>query len=96
MSERDSVSIMFDAIKAYLVDRDNFTRGLLDLGELLEKVPESRLCNNMIWSKKAHSEELWSRFLFSRKSTSNDLVFVQSGLRILEKKNMRMDIVFMS
>jgi hypothetical protein len=60
----------------YLVDGEDFTRSLLDLGELFQKVPETGFSNNIVWSKKSHSKEFWGWFLFGRKFTTNNLIFV--------------------
>jgi hypothetical protein len=47
----------------YEVDRDNLTSSLLDLTELLQEVPETRLGYNDVGSKDAHTEELGGNFL---------------------------------
>jgi hypothetical protein len=64
-------------LKPYLVDIDDLTSGLLDLTELLEEVPETRLGNNVVGGEKSHSEELGDGVLLRRKLTTDHLVFVQ-------------------
>jgi hypothetical protein len=61
----------------YLVDGDDLTSGLLDLAELLEEVPETRLGNDVVRSEKSHSEELGDGFLLRRKLTTDHLSITQ-------------------
>lgn len=39
------------------LDRDNFTSCLLELAELTQEIPETRLGNDVIWSEDDHPEE---------------------------------------
>jgi len=61
------------------VQSNDFTRSLLDLVQLLQEVPVSRLGDNIVWSKDSHSEQLWLWDGLGWESSSNDLVFVQTG-----------------
>lgn len=58
------------------VDRDDFARSLLDLGELLQEVPETGLGDSFVGSEDTHSEELRNGFLISGSLSSDDLIFV--------------------
>lgn len=42
-----------------LLDLNNLTIGLLDLLQLGQKVPEARLCNDVVRSKNGHPEQWW-------------------------------------
>lgn len=58
------------------VQRNNFTRSLLNLVQLLQKVPVSGLSNNVVWCKNSHSVQLWFWNSFGRKSSTDNLVFI--------------------
>jgi hypothetical protein len=58
----------------YEVDRNNLTSSLLDLTELLQEVPETRLGNYNVGSKDAHTEKLRSNLLGGREFTTNHLI----------------------
>lgn len=60
-----------------LVDGDDFTGSSLDLVQLLQEVPVTRLGNHLVWSKDSHSEQLWFRNRFSWQTTADNLVFSQ-------------------
>lgn len=60
----------------YLVTSDNFTASLLDLVDLLEEVPETGLCNRLVYGKDTHSEQFGSQFLLRGLFTANDLKLV--------------------
>jgi|SRR5579871_1700608 len=62
----------------HLIDSDDFTACLLDLTSLLQKVPESRLCDLLVRCEYAHSVEFGDLVIFSGKFPSNDLVLVKS------------------
>jgi hypothetical protein len=59
----------------YNVDGNDFTSSLLDLTELLQKVPETGLCDNNVGSENTHAEELGGNFLSGGEFTSNHLIF---------------------
>lgn len=61
-----------------LVDGDNLTGGLLDLLELGQEVPESRLGNNLVGGEDSHSVELLLGSSLGRQLSANNLVFVES------------------
>lgn len=61
------------------VKSNNFTRSLLDLVKLLQKVPVTRLSNNIVRSKNSHTVEFWLRDSVGRETTANNLIFVQTG-----------------
>jgi hypothetical protein len=58
---------------SYQVDRDDLTSSLLDLAELLEEIPETRLGNDIVGSEESHSEELGDGFLLGRELTADHL-----------------------
>lgn len=66
--------VNFSQQNTYEVDRDDLTSSLLDLTELLQKVPETRLGNNNVGSKDTHTEKLGSNFLGGREFTTNHLI----------------------
>lgn len=60
------------------VNRNNFTRSLLDFVQLLQEVPVSRLCNHSVWSKDSHTVQLWFWNVFSWQTTTNNFVFTET------------------
>jgi hypothetical protein len=62
----------------YLVKADDFTVGLLDLSQLHQEVPESRLCNHGVWCKYAHPVQLWGWVRLGGQVAANDLVFCET------------------
>jgi len=60
------------------VEGDNFTVGFLDLAELHQEIPESRLCDDGVGCKNAHAVELRSWVGVSWQMTANDLVFCKA------------------
>lgn len=60
------------------VDRNNLTRSLLGLVQLLQEVPVTRLGHHSVWGKDSHSEQLWLWNGLGRETTTNDLILVQS------------------
>ena len=58
------------------VNGNNFTGGLLDLVQLLQEVPVTRLGNNSVRSKDSHTVQLWFWNRISWKTTTDDLIFV--------------------
>ena len=62
----------------YNVDADDLTVGLLDLSELHQEVPETRLCNNSVWGKNSHSVQLWRWVCLGWQVAANDLVFIET------------------
>ena len=73
--EKVNNKIDSELLDTYNVDRNDFTSSLLHLTELLQKVPETGLCNNNVRSENAHTEELGSDFLSGGELTSNHLIF---------------------
>lgn len=61
------------------VQRDDLTGSLLDLVQLLQEVPVSRLSDNVVGSKDSHSEQLWLWDRLGWESSSDNLVLVQTG-----------------
>jgi hypothetical protein len=61
-----------------LVDGNNLTGGLLDLLELGQEVPESRLGDNLVGGENSHSVELLLGSSLGRQLSANNLVFVES------------------
>ena len=62
----------------YLIDGDDFTTGLFDFTSLLQKVPETRLCDLRVWSKDSHSIEFRDRVILGGKLASNNLILVKA------------------
>jgi hypothetical protein len=62
---------------SYFVDRHDFTSRLLDLAELGQKVPESRLGNNIVRSKDSHTVELGGTVLLGGELATHHLIFVE-------------------
>lgn len=60
------------------VDGDNFTRSLLDLVQLLQEVPVTRLSHNNVRGKDSHSVQLWFRDRLGGETTTDNLILVQS------------------
>lgn len=60
------------------VNRNDLTGSSLDLVQLLQEVPVTRLGNNSVRSKDSHSEQLWLWDSLGRETTTNNLIFVQS------------------
>lgn len=56
----------------------NLSRSLLGLVQLLQEVPVSGLGNDGVWSENSHSEQLWLWDGLGRKTTTNNLILVQS------------------
>ena len=59
----------------YDVDADDLSVRLLDLSELHQEVPETRLCNHGVGRKDSHSVQLGSWVGICRQMAANDLVF---------------------
>lgn len=60
------------------VDGNNLTGSSLDLVQLLQEVPVTRLGNNSVRSEDSHSEQLWFWDSLGWETTTNNLIFVQS------------------
>lgn len=58
---------------------DNLSVGLLDLFQLSEVVPESRLGDNIVGRKDSHSVELGSLLRLGRELSPDDGVFGESA-----------------
>jgi hypothetical protein len=56
------------------IDSNNLTTGFLDLVQLTEVVPESRLCDDIVGSKDSHPVQLGRGLIRRRKMSSNDLI----------------------
>ena len=66
------------AVAPYLVEGDDLAIGFLDLPELHEKVPESRLCNDIIRCENSHAVELRCGVCLTGQVTPNDLVLCEA------------------
>jgi hypothetical protein len=66
------------ALLVDLVERNDFTVGLLDFSELHQKVPESRLGDHIVGSENSHAVEFGSWVGVSRQVTADDLVFLEA------------------
>jgi hypothetical protein len=62
----------------YDVEADDFTVGLLDLLQLGEEVPETRLGHNCVRGEDAHAVQLGRRVRLGRQVTPDDLVLVET------------------
>lgn len=62
----------------HLVQADDLTVGLLDLAQLGEEVPETRLGDDIVWCKDTHAVELWGWVGVTWEMTANDLVLDQA------------------
>lgn len=71
----------------YLVEGDDLASTLLNSSELLQEVPESGLCDNVVWSKYPHAVELWGLVGLAGELAPNDLVFVEAAHSISQKQN---------
>lgn len=60
------------------VHGNDLTRSSLDLVQLLQEVPVTRLGDNSVRSKDSHSEQLWLWDSLGGETTTNNLIFVQS------------------
>jgi len=60
------------------VEADNFTVGLLDLSELHQEVPETRLCDDSVDRKNSHPVQLGRRVCLGGQMAANDLVFCET------------------
>lgn len=59
----------------YNVQADDLSICLLDLSQLHQEVPETRLCNHGVDRKDSHTVELGGWVCLSWQMTANDLVF---------------------
>jgi hypothetical protein len=62
----------------HLVERHDLTSRLLDLAELLQKVPETGLGNNGVVGEEAHPVELGGGLSLGRQLAADDLVLVEA------------------
>lgn len=62
----------------YHVQADDFTVRLLDLSELHQEVPETRLRNHGVWRKDPHSVQLGRWVCLGGQMAANDLVFCET------------------
>lgn len=62
----------------YLVDADNLAVCLLDLTELHQEVPESRLSNDRVRCEDSHAVELWGGVGLGGQVTPDNLIFVET------------------
>lgn len=60
------------------VDADDLTGGLLDLLELPQEVPVTRLGHDLIRSEDAHPVDFWVGVIFGGQVTADDLVFLKT------------------
>lgn len=59
----------------YHVQADDLSVGLLDLAELHQEVPKTRLCDNSVGCKDSHPVQLWRGVGLGWQMAANDLVF---------------------
>jgi len=57
------------------IQRNNLASALLDLSELLEKIPETGFGHDGVGGEEAHAVEFRGRIIISGKLAANDLVF---------------------
>jgi hypothetical protein len=57
------------------VQGDDLAVRLLDLSQLHQEIPETRLCNHSVWRKDSHSVQLWGWVCLTWQMAANDLVF---------------------
>jgi len=62
----------------YHVQADNLSVRLLDLSQLHQEVPETRLCNNGVWCKNSHAVQLWRWGCLRWQMAADDLVFCEA------------------
>lgn len=59
------------------LDGDNLTGCLLEFAQLAQEVPETTLCNYVIWGKDDHLEERRVWVLLRRQFAANDFILLQ-------------------
>lgn len=79
VSEPDTV--VLDALSGVrfldLLDLDDLTVGLLDLLQLRQKVPESRLGDDVVWRKDGHAVQRWVGDLAGGQMTTHNSVLTK-------------------
>jgi hypothetical protein len=60
------------------IQADDLSVRLLDLSELHQEVPETRLCNHSVWCKDSHPVQLWCWVCLRRQMAADDLVFCET------------------
>lgn len=60
----------------YNVDANDFTAGLLDLFQLPQEIPESRLGDYFVRRKDAHTVDFGRGVIFCRKMAADNLEFL--------------------
>jgi len=67
-----------------LLDADNFTSCFLEFTQLTQEIPETGLCNNVVWSKDPHAVQRRIGVLLGRQFASDDFEFLklQKGEKI--------------
>lgn len=66
-------------IGTYHVETDDLSVGLLDLAELHQEVPESRLSDNIVGSEDAHAVQLRGGVGLGGQVAPNDLVLIKTS-----------------
>ena len=77
------------ATATYGADGNDFTSRLLDLLELLQEVPETRLGDNLVRGKKPHAVKSRGRLFSRRHLSANNFVLVELHIR----KNVYSDFI---
>ena len=72
-------SLMIHSLFTNLVEGNDLSSALLDLPELLQKVPESGLGHNLVHRKQTHAVELWCRLGLRREAAADNLVFMKTA-----------------
>jgi hypothetical protein len=62
----------------YHIQANDLAVRLLDLSELHQEVPETRLCNHGVWCKDSHPVQLWRWVCLGGQMAANDLVFCET------------------
>ena len=63
---------------SYLIQRHDLSSTLLNLPQLLQEIPETRLGNNLVVGEETHTVEFWSGVRLRRKTAANDYVLMKA------------------
>jgi hypothetical protein len=80
----------------YHVQANNLAICLLDLSELHQEVPETRLCNNGVWCKYSHPVQLGCWVCLSGQMAANDLVFRETTYENVSAFNTNLQVQHVS
>jgi hypothetical protein len=72
------ICLCFGSNDTHHIQADDLSVRLLDLSQLHQKVPETRLCDDGVWCKYSHSVQLWCWVCLSWQMAANDLVFCET------------------